>query len=182
MPNYRRAWHPGGTYFFTVNTLRRRDCTLLTDHIDLLRAAVRTVRRWHPFAIHGWVVLPDHLHAILELPPSDADFAARWRLIKAGFSKRLPPIERRSAVRVARGERGIWQRRFWEHLIRDERDFAAHMDYVHFNPVKHGHVARVADWPYSTFHALVAKGIYPADWAGSMRIDAVSCPDGRGRG
>jgi putative transposase len=135
---------------------------------------VRTVRRAHPFRIHGWVVLPDHLHAVIELPPGDADFATRWRLIKAGFSRRLPPIERRSAVRVARGERGIWQRRFWKHLIRDERDFSAHMDYVHFNPVKHGHVARVADWPYSTFHALVAEGIYPADWAGSMGEQGVT--------
>ena len=177
MPDYRRAWHSGGTYFFTVNTLRRRGCALLTQHIDSLRTAVRAVRHTHPFRIHGWVVLPDHLHCVIELPPGDADFATRWRLIKGGFSRRIPATERRSAVRVARGERGIWQRRYWEHLIRDDQDFAAHMDYVHFNPVKHGHVGRVIDWPYSTFHARVADGIYPADWAGSVSADAVVCPD-----
>ena len=98
-------------------------------------------------------------------------------MIKGGFSRRSPATERRSAVRVARGERGIWQRRYWEHLIRDEHDFAAHRDYVHFNPVKHGHVGRVIDWPYSTFHARVADGIYPADWAGSVPAGAVCCPD-----
>jgi len=177
MPDYRRTWYPGGTYFFTVNTLRRRGCTLVTQHIDSLRASVRDARRAHPFVIHGWVVLPDHLHCVIELSPGDAEFATRWRLIKGGFCRRLPATERRSAVRVARGERGIWQRRYWEHLIRDERDFAAHMDYLHFNPVKHGHVGRVIDWPYSTFHARVADGTYPADWAGSVSADAVVCPD-----
>ena len=111
MPDYRRTWRPGGTYFFTVNTLRRRGCTLLTQHIDSLRTSVREARRMHPFHIHGSVVLPDHLHCVIELPPGDADFATRWRLIKGGFSRRLPATERRSAVRVARNERGIWQQR-----------------------------------------------------------------------
>ena len=170
MPDYRRAWIPGGTYFFTVNLLRRRDNPLLVRHIDALRRAVVRVRR-HPFTVHGWVVLPEHLHCILELPPGDADFALRWRLIKQGFSKALPRVERRSAVRVRRGERGIWQRRFWEHAIRDEADFRSHMDYVHANPVKHGLVARVRDWPYSTFHRLVKQGMYPLDWVGSDETD-----------
>lgn len=111
------------------------------------------------------------MHCVIELPPGDTDFALRWRLIKAGFSKRLPANERRSAVRLARGERGIWQRRYWEHLIRDEADFRAPMDYVHFNPVKHGHVSQVADWPYSTFHRLVALGVYSPDWTGSAAAD-----------
>ncbi|MCB1961223.1 MAG: transposase [Rhodocyclaceae bacterium] len=173
MPDYRRAWHPGGTWFFTVNTLERHGNNLLTRHADLLREVVREVRRHHPFAIHGWVVLPDHMHCIIELPPGDTNFATRWRLIKAGFSKKLPATERRSKVRRARGERGIWQRRYWEHLIRDEDDFRAHMDYLHFNPVKHGHVAHVADWPHSTFHRWVAAGIYAADWAGSAAGDQV---------
>ena len=102
----------------------------------------------------------------MELPPQDVDFATRWRLIKMGFSKAMPRSEKRSAVRMRRGERGIWQRRYWEHLIRDEADYRAHMDYAHINPVKHGLVKRVADWPYSTFHYLVAKGIYPTNWAG----------------
>ena len=136
MPNDRRAWQPGGSYFFTVNLLQRQGNDLLTRHIDVLREAIRSVKQRHPFVIHGWVVLPDHLHCVIELPQGDADFATRWRLIKMGFSKGLPQTERRSAVRMRRGERGIWQRRYWEHLIRDERDFNAHRDYVHINPVK----------------------------------------------
>lgn len=166
MPNYRRAWHPGGTYFFTVNLLERSGNDLLTRNITELREAVRVVRRDFPFEIHAWVVLPDHLHCVIELPDGDADFALRWRLIKIRFSKSLPKTELRSEARVRRGERGIWQRRFWEHLIRDEQDFAAHMDYVHINPLKHGLVTRLADWPFSTFHRLVDEGVYPVDWAG----------------
>jgi len=177
MPNYRRAFCPGGTFFFTVNLLQRRNNPLLIRHVDVLRAVVREVRRKHPFHIHGWVVLPEHIHAILELPPGDADFSLRWRLIKSGFSKRLPVDERRSRVRISRGERGIWQRRFWEHLIRDEADFAAHMDYLHFNPVKHGYVQCVADWPFSTFHRLVPAGVYPHDWAGSSQADGLIVTD-----
>lgn len=172
MPNYRRAWRPGGTYFFTVNLLERRK-TLLTDHIEILRDAVRDVRHRFPFTIHGWVVLPEHLHCVIELPAGDRDFSLRWRLIKSGFSKALPPTERRSDVRVRRGERGIWQRRYWEHLIRDEVDFAAHMDYVHFNPVKHGWVKRAVEWPYSTFHGLVAQGVYPVHWAGGLEATVI---------
>ncbi|WP_047238657.1 REP-associated tyrosine transposase [Chromobacterium subtsugae] len=166
MPNYRRAWMPGGTWFFTVALLQRRDNDLLVRHIDALRQAVRDTRRAHPFLIHGWVVLPEHLHCVLELPPGDCDFALRWRLIKMGFSKRLAAGERVSASRRQRRERGIWQRRYWEHLIRDEADLAAHLDYLHFNPVKHGWAARVEDWPYSTFHREVSAGRYPADWGG----------------
>jgi putative transposase len=171
MPDYRRAWHPGGTYFFTVNLLQRQGNDLLIRHIETLRAVVKSVRLRHPFHIHAWVVLPEHLHCIIELPPGDFDFATRWRLIKSDFSKALPRAERLSAVRLRRGERGIWQRRYWEHLVRDERDYRAHMDYVHINPLKHGLVERVADWPYSTFHRLVAAGIYPADWAGGCEGD-----------
>jgi len=166
MPNYRRAWHQGGTYFFTVTLLERHGNDLLTRHIAHLREAVRLVRHKHPFVIHGWVVLPDHLHCVIELPPGDSDFSTRWRLIKMNFSKALPLTESRTAVRVRRGERGIWQRRFWEHLIRDDADFAAHMDYVHSNPLKHGLVERVVDWPYSTFHHLMNEGVYPVGWAG----------------
>ena len=166
MPDYRRAWHPGGTYFFTVNLLQRQGNDLLVRHIEQLRAAVKSVQQRHPFEIHGWVVLPDHLHCVIELPAGDADFATRWRLIKMEFSKSLSRSEAVSEVRQRRGERGIWQRRFWEHLIRDERDFQAHMDYVHINPFKHGLVERVADWPHSTFHRCVERGIYPPDWAG----------------
>ena len=170
MPDYRRTWCPGGTYFFTVNLLQRHNNDLLTRNIDSLRRVVKSVKARHPFIIHAWVVLPEHLHCVIELPKDDTDFSLRWRLIKMEFSKSLPVIERRSEVRVRRGERGIWQRRFWEHLIRNEADYRAHMDYVHINPVKHGLVDRVCDWPYSTFHRLVEQRVYPQDWAGGDEV------------
>ena len=177
MSNYRRAWDAGGTYFFTVNLMRRGGNDLLVRHIDSLRSAVALVRQRHPFVIHAWVVLPEHMHCVIELPAGDAGFASRWRLIKSAFSKDLPVGEWRSPVRVRRGERGIWQRRYWEHLIRDEADFNAHVDYVHINPVKHGLVGRVVDWPYSTFHRLVAQGVYPSGWAGGEVADSLDYQD-----
>jgi putative transposase len=114
------------------------------------------------------VVLPDHIHAVWTLPPEDADFSLRWRLIKIGFAKTVPKTERRSAVRIARGERAIWQRRFWEHLIRDDEDFRRHVEYCYNNPVKHGLVSRVRDWPHSSFHRDVRAGLFPEDWAGDV--------------
>jgi len=166
MPDYRRFRIPGGSAFFTVNLLQRNGATLLTDRIDLLRHAVRRVRRERPFRIDAWVVLPDHLHAIWTLPPGDDDISTRWRLIKTWFARGLPRREWLSSTRRRAGERGIWQRRFWEHAILDDADYAAHMDYVHFNPVKHGYVAAPGDWAYSTFHACVARGLYPKSWGG----------------
>jgi putative transposase len=139
--NYRRNFVCGGSFFFTANLAERR-LHLLVDHIDNLRSAFRRVRRYHPFGIEAIVVLPDHLHAIWTLPEGDHDFALRWRLIKSAFSRSLPRGERISASRASKGERGIWQRRYWEHTLRDEQDFARHADYIHFNPVKHGHVSR----------------------------------------
>lgn len=177
MSQYRRLWCSGGTYFFTHVLRRRHDSDLLVRHIELLRMAVRTVRAAHPFHIHGWVVLPDHLHCVIELPAGDADFALRWRLIKLIFSRSLPPEEKRSALNRSRRERGIWQRRYWEHLIRDEADLRGHLDYLHFNPVKHGLVERVADWPYSTFHRAVRDGVYPADWGGGPRPSTIAYDD-----
>lgn len=165
MPDYRRNFLLGGSFFFTVNLLERRR-ELLTCHIDLLRDSVRRVRRLYPFRIEAWVVLPDHLHCVWTLPPGDGDFAVRWRLIKLLFCKELPRDERLSAVRRRRNERGIWQRRYWEHTLRDEKDFQAHVDYVHINPVKHGLVERAADWPYSTFHRYVKAGVLSTNWAG----------------
>ena len=164
MPDYRRFRVPGRTYFFTVNLLDRRR-SLFIEHIDALRDSVRRVRYLMPFHIDAWIVLPEHMHALWTLPDSDADFGRRWQAIKMAFSKRIVPGEPLSASRLVRGERGIWQRRFWEHVVRDERDYAAHVDYIHFNPVKHGLVADVADWRYSSFHRCVAMGLYPADWA-----------------
>ena len=171
MPNYRRAFIPGGTWFFTVNLLQRYHNDLLVREVDLLRETVRLVRERHPFKIDAWVVLPEHMHCVWTLPPGDADFSLRWRLIKSGFSRALPKTERRSDVRKAAGERGIWQRHYWEHLIRDDIDYQKHVDYVHVNPLKHGYVKRVWDWPYLTFHSYVKQGMYSADWCGDLSIE-----------
>jgi putative transposase len=141
------------------------------DHIASLRHALQYVRRRHPFAIDAMVVLPDHLHALWTLPAGDVDYALRWRLLKAFFSHRIPPGEHRSDSRIAKRERGLWQRRYWEHLIRDDDDLQRHVDYIHFNPVKHGHVAKAIDWPYSTLHRYVAKGWLAADWGGAPKPD-----------
>jgi putative transposase len=167
MPNYRRAFVPGGCWFFTVNLLERRQ-TLLVDHVAVLREAIAATRQIYPFEIDAFVVLPDHLHAIWSLPPGDSDFSTRWRLIKNRFARALPRTERLNAVRVARNERGIWQRRFWEHLIRDETDYARHVEYCYINPLKHQLVKRVRDWPYSSFHRDVRTGLFVEDWAGTI--------------
>ncbi|WP_415883038.1 REP-associated tyrosine transposase [Neptuniibacter sp. QD34_54] len=176
MSNYRRAWMSGGTFFFTVN-LYRRDTDLLVTHIAVLREAIAHVAKHYPFTIHGWVVLPDHLHALISLPPNDHNYPLRWRLIKSYFSKSIPNQESRSESREKRGERGIWQRRYWEHMIRDEQDFKAHMDYIHINPVKHGLVTRVKEWPYSTFHRLVESGYYEENWGISHFADILNYQD-----
>lgn len=168
MPDYRRAFRTGGTWFFTVNLLQRHHNPLLIEHIDLLREAIRTVKRKYPFEIIAWVVLPDHMHCIWQLPEGDSDFPLRWRLIKSYFSKHLPPTEYRSNVRQNANERGIWQRRYWEHMIRDEHDLHRHIDYIHINPLKHGWVRQVKDWQYSTFHHYVTQGSYPINWCGSI--------------
>ena len=141
---------------------------MLVDKIASLREAVIATRRSHPFTIDAFVVLPDHVHAIWTLPPDDRDFSMRWRLIKSRFAKALPKRERLSEVRFARGERGIWQRRFWEHLIRNEADDARHVEYCYINPMKHGLVNRVRDWPHSSFHRDVAAGIVSLDWTGEI--------------
>jgi putative transposase len=169
MPNYRRAFVPGGCWFFTVNLLERQK-TLLVEHIEL-RLAVATTRRTRPFTIDAFVILPDHLHAVWTLPSGDADFSTRWRLIKSRFVQALPEREWLSHVRIERNERGVWQRRFWEHLIRDEADYARHVEYCYINPVKHGLVSRVRDWPHSSFHRDVRAGIIPQDWAGDVAQD-----------
>jgi putative transposase len=164
---YRRADIAGGAYFFTVN-LADRSSRLLVERIDDLRAAVRTVKQRHPFEIIAWVVLPEHMHAIWTLPGDDRDFSGRWSLIKSGFSRAIAPGETVPASRAGRRERGIWQRRFWEHWIRDEIDLQRHVDYVHINPVKHGHVDRAADWPHSSIHRYIRAGWMTADWAADV--------------
>jgi len=164
MPEYRRNRVPGGTFFFTANLANRRSDLLVRD-IETLRAAVRAVRVKAPFYIDAWVILPDHMHCIWTLPAGDADFSGRWRAFKIRFSKSFPDFQAKAPSRVPCRGRGIWQKRFWEHTIRDERDYRTHMDYVHFNPVKHGFVAHAADWPFSTFAKCVALGLYEPTWA-----------------
>lgn len=170
MSEYRRANIPGGTYFFTVNTFRR--AKFLTDEPfrNALRDGIEMARTTLPFTIVAWVLMPDHLHCIWRLPEGDADFSRRWAIIKRTVSKQCGHLIEMDAVlsksKLARHESVVWQRRFWEHLIRDEPDLQRHVDYIHFNPVKHGYAACVSDWPYSTFHRYVKLGIYPPDWAG----------------
>jgi len=165
MTNYRRNHIAGATYFFTVNLVERPQ-GLLVEYIESLRHAHHAVQARHPFAIEAMVVLPGHLHAIWTLPVGDAGYALRWRLIKTTFSRSVPAGERRSLSRQEKGERGIWQRRYWEHTIRDELDYQRHVDYIHFNPVKHGLVTAVRDWPYSSFHRYVKQEVLPDDWSG----------------
>lgn len=167
MTSYRRARVPGGTYFFTV-TLSDRSRTTLVDHVDILRAAYAETRTDRPFRCDAFVVLPDHLHAVWTLPEEDADFSTRWRLIKARFSRGVgrmgglhPSLSKRK-----KGESGIWQRRFWEHCIRDEADHWAHVRYCWGNPVKHGYVERAAEWPYSSIHRDIRAGRVEAEWSG----------------
>lgn len=168
MVAYRRAWVPGGTFFFTV-TLANRRADTLTAHVDLLREAFRTTHRQRPFVVEAIVILPDHLHALWTLPPGDADYATRWQTIKTHFTRAM--AQRGPLPRHANGEPRVWQRRYWEHTIQDERDWARHVDYIHFNPVKHGHVRRVADWPHSSFHRYVQRGELPADWGSECAGD-----------
>ena len=169
MPQYRRAVVPGGTFFFTVVTYRRQPLFAVSAARNCLRAAVQEVRAAKPFTVDAWCLLPDHLHCVWTLPEGDSDFSGRWRRIKGVFThdfrrvfRRVPTV--RSASRAARGEQSVWQRRFWEHVIRDEDDFRRHVDYVHYNPVKHGYVDRPGDWRWSTFHRHVRDGMYDPDW------------------
>ena len=172
MRRYIRAPQLGGaSYFFTLTLAERRGNDLLIRHIDALRQAFVAVRDRHPFTIEAIVILPDHLHTLWRLPEDDGDYALRWRLIKARFSRELPEDEHRSPSRASKGERGIWQRRYWEHQIRDDDDWARHVDYIHYNPVKHGLVTRPGDWPHSSLHRFVREGRLPADWGAGSSID-----------
>ncbi|WP_446811026.1 REP-associated tyrosine transposase [Methylomonas sp. 2BW1-5-20] len=170
MRTYIRQRVPGGTYFFTVNLAERRNNDLLIRYVDILREACRYVRQRHPFEISAMVILPEHLHCIWRLPEGDDDFPLRWRLLKTHFSRHIPKGEHISSSRQPKGERGIWQRRYWEHLIRDDVDFQRHADYIHYNPVKHGYVERPLDWHYSSFHRWVKSGLYVPDWAAPSNL------------
>ncbi|MBK4737963.1 REP-associated tyrosine transposase [Noviherbaspirillum pedocola] len=177
---YRRIHVAGGTYFFTVNLAQRRS-GLLVRHIDDLRTAIREVKARHPFLIVAMVVLPDHLHAIWRLPEGDANYAMRWSLIKAAFSRRVEKGESIDPSRKKKHERRVWQRRYWEHWIRDENDLRRHVDYIHYNPVKHGWVQRAVDWQYSTLHRYIERGLVPTHWGSNPSahddVDAGWMPD-----
>jgi putative transposase len=161
MPNYKRLYARGGTYFFTV-ALRNREASLLTDRIEDLRAAWRWTARRHPFRTDAYVVLPEHLHCIWTLPPEDRDFSTRWRLLKGRFARAIDPADDPAQGRRA-GERGIWQRRFWEHLIRNDADWNAHVAYIHDNPVRHGYVMRREDWSWSSWRRFAAAATWAED-------------------
>jgi putative transposase len=165
MVRYRRNFLPGGTFFFTV-TLSDRASSALVEQIDVLRTAFRTAQTERPFTIDAIVVLPDHLHTVMTMPPDDADFSGRWRRIKSMFTHRT-------------GTPGVWQRRSWEHTIRDDEDLARHVDYIHFNPVKHELVRRVRYWPHSSFHRYVREGVLPEDWGGTNGDDRTAFGKGQ---
>jgi len=168
MPEYRRAFEPGGTFYFTVVTLDRRPILCSSDAVAILRRAFADTRAGYPFTIDAAVVLPEHIHTIWTLPGGDPDFSTRWRMIKSRFSHAFVaaggPEAAPNARRVRKAERGVWQHRFWEHVVRDEREFEALCDYIHYNPVKHGYATCPHAWPYSSFHQFVRNGRYSADW------------------
>jgi putative transposase len=168
MPNYRRNYLPGGTYFFTVVTHQRRHLFESDRNRQLLHEAIKSIRSKRPFEILAMVLLPDHLHCIWTLPTVDADYSNRWRQIKEAFTRKYLKTGGEDGQlcesRIRHAERGIWQRRFWEHTCRDEDDLNRCVDYIHWNPVKHGLVTRARDYPWSTFHKYVEDGVYSADW------------------
>ncbi len=164
MSRYRRLKIEGGAFLFTL-ALGDRGSNLLVRHIERLRSACAEVEKRHPFETVAICILPDHIHALWQLSGGDADYASRWSLLKSGFSRDLPPAKR-SMSKIRKGEKGIWQRRYWEHAIRNDIDFERRVDYIHYNAVKHGLVTRVADWPFSSFHRYVAQGMLPGDRAG----------------
>jgi len=171
MSNYRRSKTPGACYFFTVVTYKRQQILTKPESRRILRAVISEVKKEYPFKIDAWVLLPEHIHCIWTLPSGDADYSKRWGLIKLRFSTQAKSLFFRPELinksKQKHRESSIWQRRFWEHEIRDQNDFNRHMDYIYYNPLKHGHVSQVIDWPFSTFHRDVKKGIYSSNWGGN---------------
>lgn len=175
MSHYRRANTAGATYFFTVVTYQRRPFLCDDDVRAALRDGIIKVRERHPFQIDAWVLLPDHLHAIWTLPPGDANFALRWQQIKRHVTQqcgqRLHLPELMNDSKHKHRESTLWQRRYWEHQIRDDEDYQRHMDYVHYNPIKHGLVQRAVDWPYSSLQRYCASGVYNENWAAAVKTE-----------
>jgi putative transposase len=180
MSDYRRWYTPGGTYFFTVVTQDRAPTFHDPAAVRLLGEVMRSVRAKYPFRTVAMVVLWDHIHCVWSVPRGDDDFSGRWRWIKGAFTERWLADGGResskSCSRVRKGEHGVWQRRFWEHHIRDEIDLEQHVDYIHYNPVKHGYVERPSDWAWSSFSRHVRLGQYPVDWGRSEPLGPVPNP------
>ncbi|GBE53512.1 transposase IS200 like protein [bacterium BMS3Bbin14] len=169
---YRRSRAEGGSYFFTVVTNRRRPFLCDPDNIILLRSIFREVKERHPFTINAVVILPDHLHCLWTLPEEDADYSTRWRLIKSAFSRQCKAQYRgvTAKSRHHKQEQAVWQRRFWEHKIRSDLDYRQHVEYIHYNPVKHGLTTTPADWPFSSFLRSVAEGRYERNWGAGVKM------------
>jgi putative transposase len=164
---YRRVFQPGGTFFLTLVTLERREVFVTTTAISNLDIAIKKVHAKFPFEVEALVVLPDHLHMIWTLPPGDSNYSTRVRLLKTYFTKlhgNSMPRAKPTASRASKNEQAVWQRRYWEHTICSERDFQTHLDYIHFNPVKHKLVTAARDWTHSTFLSWVEQGVYDMNW------------------
>jgi putative transposase len=174
MGSYRRWYKTGAYIFFTVVSYRRRPWFLESDARRWLGTAIRRTRLERPFQTFAMVLLPDHLHAVWKLPDGDEDYATRWRLIKTRFTRMLLAAEQKTPIRNPSrrrsGEQAVWQRRYWERILRDENDLKRHVDYIHYNPVKHGLVSRAIDWPFSTFRRFIDRGEYPSNWGNDIDI------------
>lgn len=179
MPSFLRLYQPGGSYFFTVVTYDRRPLFRGPRARHILGSVMRAVAREKPFATVAIVLLWDHLHCVWSLPPGDQDFSARWKMIKSCFTEdwtKAGGVESEvTASQHRRGQRGVWQPRFWEHLIRDEEDLERHCDYIHYNPVKHAYAERPWDWPYSSFRRFVRDGDYSPEWGRSEPPNLEGC-------
>ena len=174
MPTYVRSKTPGGTYFFTVVTFQRRRLFANPKNPKILNNIIVEVRNEYPFTLDAWVFLPDHLHCLWTRPPEEGDYSKRWGIIKARFTKAITPEAGKSALltgsRIRHRESTIWQKRYWEHQIRDERDLQVHLDYIHYNPVKHGLVKSPGQWPYSSFRDFVSRKLYPDNWGEHLTL------------
>ena len=164
MSTYRRNYQASGCYFFTLVTHQRTPFFSTANNVQLFKSALKNVKNKRPFNLNAIVILPDHLHCLWHLPGHDTDYSTRWRLIKSNFSKQLTTSVNH------RNEKPVWQRRFWEHTIRSEDDWRRHIEYIHYNPVKHGLVSAPKDWPHSSFHSWVKRGAYDISWGSSEAI------------
>lgn len=175
MPEYRRLRTKGASYFFTVVTHQRQPILCLPKSLEAMRGVFRDVADRRPFQTDAWVILPDHMHVVWTLPEGDSDYSSRWAIVKKELTKHLRSVvdtnPASTSSRVRHRDGAVWQRRFWEHQIRDERDCRAHLDYIHFNPVKHGLARTPKDWQCSSFHKCVAQGTYEEDWGSDGTVE-----------